>query len=569
MLNLVRPLQDEVLTSLVCSHQIEIGDFQDLSDRSEADSDRRILQGDRADLSYVSIYNQFEKHSDSAVKKHLNPIVSELEILHEGIDEIPVSQYLKLESLQFRLRHFPESNRAFHASSMLTTLQSMGGLTIVDSNTGEPYRGDRANILASDATIKLIPRHRDVEQRLAEARSNSSRQVPTEVATELANRIVELKAREEVFGISSEDWFDDLNLQAISQIIPLRQHFYEQGNLSSAQALAAAEAYAVSSIQPQQLTTELATALDFADAVIALQTELGEIVNASTASVQEHSSIDQLPDAESRAQKILSELEGLGITAAHDLPESWSNFNAPPFDYEMTLQAVSEAISDSARLRDIEVTREESREGNSTVLSEHGELAMSYVANAVEKSDPLLGVEVESSLPSLSMPMADFRRALMAARYVGNEHLASSINAVLSSSPQAENVSLPEPFHDQAQETLDLARAKQQKAFADVIIPLASKLLETATNAGLVTRGREVTAFEGKNYSIRRRSTELKVYCHATDGFIHAKDGAPIQNRNLSKQDRETFKIFSSKSAAQLRASVPKRTQSAGLDASR
>ena len=194
---------------------------------------------------------------------------------------------------------------------------------------------------------------------------------------------------------------------------------------------------------------------------------------------------------------------------------------------------------------------------------------MTYVANAVEKNDPLLGVEVESNLPSLSMPMADFRRALKAARYIGNEHLASSINAVLSSSPQAENVLLPEPFHDQAQETLDLARAKQQKAFADVIVPLASKLLETATNAGLVTRGREVTAFEGKNYSIRRRGTELKVYCHATDGFIHAKDGAPIQNRNLSKQDRETFKRFSSKSATQLKACVQKTTQLTGLDASR
>ena len=174
MLNLVRPLQDEVLNSLSRSHQIEMGNFQDLGDRSEADSDSRIIQADRAHPSSVSIYNQFEKHSDSAVKKHLNPIVSELEILHEGTDEIPVSQYLKLESLQFRLRHFPESNRAFHASSMLTTLQRMGGLTIVDSNTGEPYRGDRSNIPASDVTIKLIPRHRDVEQRLAEARSNSS-----------------------------------------------------------------------------------------------------------------------------------------------------------------------------------------------------------------------------------------------------------------------------------------------------------------------------------------------------------------------------------------------------------
>ena len=569
MLDLVRPLQDEVLNSLSLSHQIEVGNLQDLSDRSEADSDRRILQGDRADLSYVSIYNQFEKHSDSAVKKHLNPIVSELEILHEGTDEIPVSQYLKLESLQFRLRHFPESNRAFHASSMLTTLQRMGGLTIVDSNTGEPYRGDRSNIPASDVTIELIPRHRDVEQRLAEARSKSSRQVPTEVTTELANRIVELKAREEVFGISSEDWFDDLNLQAISQIIPQRQNFYEQGNLSSAQALAAAEAYAVSAIQPQQLTTELETALDFADTVIALQTELGEIVNASTASVQRHGPIDQLPDAESRAQKIVSELEDLDITAAHDLPESWSNSTAPPFDYETTLQVVSEAVSDFARLRDIEVTREESREGNGTLLSEYGEPAMTYVADAIEKGDPLLGVEVESNLPSLSMPVADFRRALMAARYVGNELLASEIDAVLSSSPKAENVLLPERFHNQTQETLDLARAKQQKAFADVIVPLAFKLLETATNAGLVTRGREVTAFEGKNYSIRRRGTELKVYCHATDGFIHAKDGTPIQNRNLSKQDRETFREFSTKSRFELKASVLRREKPTRLNHSR
>ncbi|NJM99084.1 MAG: hypothetical protein HC800_19805, partial [Phormidesmis sp. RL_2_1] len=569
MLNLVRPLQDEVLNSLSRSHQIEIGNLQDLGDHSETDSDRSILQEDRTHLSSVSIYNQFEKHSDSAVKKHLNPIVSELEILHEGTDEIPVSQYLKLESLQFRLRHFPESNRAFHASSMLTTLQRMGGLTIIDSNTGEPYRGDLSDIPASDATIKLIPRHQDVEQRLAEARSKSSRQMPTEVTTELANRIVELKVREEVFGISSEDWSDDLNLQAISQIIPLRQHFYEQGNLSSAQALAAAEAYAVSSIQPQQLTIELATALDFADTVIALQTKLGEITNAPTARVQGHGLSDQLPDAESRAQKIVAELEVLGITAAHDLPESWLNSAAPPFDYEMTLQAVSEAVSDPARLRGIEAAREGSKEGNSTLLSEHGEPAMTYVANAAEKSDPLLGVEVESNLPSLSMPVADFRRALMAARYVGNEHLASEIDALISSSPKAENVLLPKPFHNQAQETLDLARAKQQKAFADVIVPLASKLLETATNAGLVIIGREVTAFEGKNYSIRRRGTELKVYCHATDGFIHAKDGTPIQNRNLSKQDRETFKRFSSKSVSQLRETVPKKTQSAGLDATR
>ena len=311
----------------------------------------------------------------------------------------------------------------------------MGGLTIVDSSSGKPYRGNHSDIPASDAIIKLIPRHRDVEQRLAEAKSKSSRQVPIEVPTELANRIVELKAREEVFGILSEDWSDDLNLQSISQIIPQRQHFYEQGNLSSAQALAAAEAYAVSSIQPQQLTTELAAALDFADTVIALQTELGEIINASTASVQEHSSIGQLPDAESERDDSVR-IRRLGLTVAHNLPESSSNSTAPPFDYEMTLQAVSEAVSDSARLRDIEITREEAREGNSTVLSEHGESAMSYVANAIEQSNPLLGVEVESSLPSLSMPMADFRRALMAARYVGNEHLASSINAVQAAVPK-------------------------------------------------------------------------------------------------------------------------------------
>ncbi len=165
--------------------------------------------------------------------------------------------------------------------------------------------------------------------------------------------------------------------------------------------------------------------------------------------------------------------------------------------------------------------------------------------------------------------MADFRRALRAAKYIGDEHLASDINAVLENTPKTEEILLSESFHNQAQETLDLARAQQQKEFADVIVPLASKVLRTATDAGLVTKGRDVVAFEGKNYSIRRRGSELKVYCHGTDGFIHARDDIPIQNKNLSKQDRETFKRFSLRSAAQLRASVPKRTQSAGLDSIR
>ena len=167
------------------------------------------------------------------------------------------------------------------------------------------------------------------------------------------------------------------------------------------------------------------------------------------------------------------------------------------------------------------------------------------------------------------MPMADFRRALLAARYVGDEHLANSFDAVINSSPESEDILLTEPLHNQAQETLGLARAKQQKSYADVIVPLASQVLQTAIKAELVTRGREVVAFEGKNYSIRQKGRELKVYCHNTDGFIHARDDIPIQNRNLSKQDREAFKRFSSKSAAQLKASSPKRTRPSELDVSR
>ena len=569
MVDLVRPSQDEVLHILSRLHQVEMIPLEDLSNRSEADLGEGILQEDDSNLFHVSIYNQFERHSDAAVKTHLNPIVAELEILSEGADTIPVAQYSELESLQFQLRYISESNKEFHASSMLVTLQGMGGLTIMQPDNREPYRGELSDLLTSSAVIQLIPRHRDTENSLAETRSKFSRTIPDGVTTELANRLVELKTREEFFGISSKDWSDDLTHQAISQIIPLRQHDYEQGNLSSAEALAAAEAYATSHLQPQNLTPELATALEFANTVVALQTELDEIINARTKNPQARSLESELPDVKARALSIISDLEGLDVPAVHDLPKPWLDSAAPPFDYEMTLRAVSEAISNPALSGDVEVAIEAARDKNNTILSDRGEPAMTYVANAIEKIDPLLGVEAESKLPSLSMPMADFRRALRAAKYVGNEHLADDISVVLENAPKTEEVLLSESFHNQAQETLSLAKAKQQKSFADVIVPLASKLLKTATEAGLATRGRDVIAFEGKNYSIRRRGSELKVYCHGTDGFIHAKDDIPIQNRNLSKQDRETFKRFSTKSVDQLKASVPKKEQSAGLDAIR
>ena len=569
MADLARPLQDEVLHALSRLHQIEMIPLEDLGDRSEADLGEGILQEDGSNLFHVSIYNQFERHSDIAVKTHLNPIVTELEILSEGADAIAVAQYSELESLQFQLRYISASNKEFHASSMLVTLQGMGGLTIIQPDSEEPYRGDISDLLTSGAVIQLIPHHRDTENSLAEARLKFSRTIPYEVTTELSNRLVELKTREEFFGISSKDWSDDLTHQAISQTIPLRQHVYEQGNLSSAQALAAAEAYATAHLQPQHLTPELSTALEFADTVVALQTELDEIIDARTKNPQARSLESELPDVKTRAHKIVSDLEGLGIPAAHDLPKSWLDSAAPPFNYEMTLRAVSEAISESALSVDVEAVIEAARGKNNTILSDRGEPAMTYVVNAIEKSDPLLGVEAESKLPSLSMPMADFRRALRAAKYVGNEHLANDINAVLENAPKTEEILLSESFHNQTQETLSLAKAKQQKSFSDVIVPLASKLLKTADDAGLVTRGRDVIAFEGKNYSIRRRGNELKVYCHGTDGFIHAKDDIPIQNRNLSMQDRETFKRFSAKSVDQLRASVLKKEQSAGLDAIR
>ena len=513
-------------------------------------------------------FSQFESHPDAVVKSHLNPIVCELTILKEEADTITVTQYSQLESLQFQLRNVLDCDKDFYASSMLMALQKMGGVTILDSSIGEAYEGDRADVLNSNVTIELVPRDQHTEARLAEARTAIYQKMPDEVTTELANRIVELRAREEVFGIFSKDWSDELNRQAIAQIIPLQQQIYEQASIPQAQALEAAEAYATSCVQPQDLTHELETALDFANTVVKLQTELDEIIKACNNGSTGEGVGGKSTDGKARASEIVSELESLDIPAARELPESWLRSTALPFDYETTLQAVSEAVYDSARLKDIEAARASAKAENKTSLSDDGKPAMTFVVRAIEGGDPLLSVEAASELPSLSMPMADFRRALLAARYVGDEHLANDIDAVINGSPEAEDVLLTEPLHNQAKETLGLARAKQQKSYADVIVPLASKVLKTAISAELVTRGREVVAFEGKNYSIRQKGRELKVYCHNTDGFIHAKDDIPIQNRNLSKQDCETFNRFSSKSADQLRASAPTRAIHSGLDTS-
>ena len=572
VLNLAQPLQDEILYALARSSQIEISTLQSLSDRPETDSNQGDFREDSNKLSSVSLYNQFEGHPDTAIKTYLNPIVSELSIISEGADTVTVAQYSKLESVQFQLRHISESNKEFHASSMLVTLQRMGSLTIIQPNTGESYRGDPSNLLASGAIIQLISRHRDIESDLSEMRSKLSRTIPDEVTVELANRIVELKTREKFFGIFSRDWSEELNRQAISQIIPSRQRLYEQGNLSSSQASAAAEAYATSHIRPQHITPELLTALNFADTVVALQVELDEIIDARVKGSEAPSPNCELPDskAKDRARKIVSDLKSFDILPARDLPAAWIDSATLPFDYKMTLQSVSETIPDTAcSIENVEAAVKAAGEENNAVLLDRGESAMTYVVNAIEKNDPLLIVEAKSNLPSLSMSMADFRRALRAAQYVGNEHLANDISVLIESAPRTQEIFLSEHFHNQAREIIDLARAKQQKAFADVIVLLASKLLKTATDAGLVKQGPDVIAFEGKNYSIRRRGRELKVYCHRTDGFIHAKDNIPIQNRNLSLQDRETFRRFSLKSVAQLKASVPKQEQSAGLESTR
>ena len=168
-------------------------------------------------------------------------------------------------------------------------------------------------------------------------------------------------------------------------------------------------------------------------------------------------------------------------------------------------------------------------------------------------------------IAKVSTPRELVEKAQKAAEYIGNTELGDTLAVVLKAqSSSLTDVEIPAPLQAQVQTVIGLARNKQQSEFAAEILPMAQQLLKNATRAGLTRssntdKGR-VTAFEGRNYSVRcrenREKQEFKVLCHKTEGLIYAVNGEPQKSQGLLKSDKATFARYASMTPMQLQQVV-------------
>lgn len=104
----------------------------------------------------------------------------------------------------------PEALREYYSSTMLTKLQGMGALTILDASTGEPLQDSNLDVLSNRSVIKTLPYNPENESQISATRASENDNLPQGMDTELAAQITELRAREAVFGIRSEDFVNVL-----------------------------------------------------------------------------------------------------------------------------------------------------------------------------------------------------------------------------------------------------------------------------------------------------------------------------------------------------------------------
>jgi hypothetical protein len=161
-----------------------------------------------------------------------------------------------------------------------------------------------------------------------------------------------------------------------------------------------------------------------------------------------------------------------------------------------------------------------------------------------------------------------------AASYLEDLELAQAIKMALTTqSRDSENITIKNSLIAQVKTTIELARNKQQAEFASELLPIAQRLFRTANRAGL-TRSRwteqgQVTAFEGKNYSVRCRTSdgqeEFKLLCHHTNGLVYAVNGSLQKSQGLSKADSVRLAKYANMAPAQLMQVIRAQQATAGL----
>ena len=175
----------------------------------------------------------------------------------------------------------------------------------------------------------------------------------------------------------------------------------------------------------------------------------------------------------------------------------------------------------------------------------------------------------------ITMPRSRVEKGEKAAKYIGDTELAHAIKVILSTQDkEAANTTVTAPFKSQIETTISLARNKQQTEFASEILPIAQRLLRAADKAGLTrskqTKQGQVTVFEGKNYSVRRRVShekeEFKLLCHRSNGLIYAVDGVTQKSQGLLKADGARIEKYANMTPSQLNRAV--RAQQVGAEAS-
>lgn len=177
--------------------------------------------------------------------------------------------------------------------------------------------------------------------------------------------------------------------------------------------------------------------------------------------------------------------------------------------------------------------------------------------------------------PQTTLPRSLIEKGERAAKYIGDTELAHTIRVTLAKQDkEAPDVIIASLLQAQVKTTIALARNKQQTEFASEILPIAQRLLKIANQAGLTrskqTEQGQITVFEGKNYSVRCRTTgdkeEFKLLCHHTNGLIYAVNGASQKSKGLIKADGIRLAKYANMAPSQLRQVIRMQQKKAGIE---
>ncbi|MEO0645152.1 MAG: strawberry notch C-terminal domain-containing protein [Cyanobacteria bacterium J06650_10] len=210
MEKLSRSSQDAVLYALQETEQIELHTLVGSGDLSPEDFSLSLPQSNDGDLAFISIYNQFERHSDKALKVHFNPLVAEIRVAVASGKAITGEDFSKFKSLSHKLEQMPRTLREYYSSAMLTKIQEMGAVTIVGAETQQPIQDPNVDLLSSAAVIQPLPHNESIRKQLTAMRREERRGLSESVDPKLAALIVELEARKSVFEISTPDFLESL-----------------------------------------------------------------------------------------------------------------------------------------------------------------------------------------------------------------------------------------------------------------------------------------------------------------------------------------------------------------------